>query len=233
MRLPSVVARISCSAIDISYLLLLSSSVVLSVLLMISIAHARKSWWNDSVGRRLYVEAYGGDGLHNLAATLAAGGPPIYLAVAPRPTASSTWSRYRMVVFPALSRPRMRILTSPADVPTDLREGISLGGRWLGKALLRVLQVISFFLLVYVPFGKSASAVASLFPKRDPKIDENRMPMFLASRATRLFRAGGGVDFSMGLKVNPRKAKKSTVLDMFDITQYAIISFSGYSKTIA
>jgi hypothetical protein len=37
----------------------------------------------------------------------------------------------------------------------------------------------------------------------------------------------------MGLKVNPRKAKKSTVLDMFDITQYAIISFSGYSKTIA
>lgn len=93
--------------------------------------------------------------------------------------------------------------------------------------------MISFFLLVYVPFGKSASAVASLFPKRDPKIDENRMPMFLASRATRLFRAGGGVDFSMGLKVNPRKAKKSTVLDMFDITQYAIISFSGYSKTIA
>ena len=58
--------------------------------------------------------------------------------------------------------------------------------------------------------------------------------MFLASRATRLFRAGGGVDFSMGLKVNPRKAKKSTVLDMFDITtQYAIISFSGYSETIA
>ena len=154
--------------------------------------------------------------------------------VAPRPTASSTWSRYRMVVFPALSRPRMRILTSPADVPTHLREGISLGGRWLGKALLRVLQVIFLFAFGDVPFGKSASAVASLFPKRDPKIDENRMPMFLASRATRLFRAGGGVDFSMGLKVNPRKAKKSTVLDMFDITtQYAIISFSGYSETIA